>query len=381
MPYSILHLIRNQGALITVQSNDSIIHALDLMIEHDYSQLVVLDDEQQVLGMVTYESIMRAMRSFNVKLENLNVRDTLVKVPYHYEEDDLFDLLDELKDTNAVVIIDLIGDPRGIVTSYDTAEFLRDRTEDSMRISDIEYTIKEFIKLAYSDKNGELDEAKLDQAIARLYDVRNEQDNNKKQKKFNDLTLNEYISLIVAKITWDFFDPILTIQREGLVELLTKIRNTRNNLAHFRGEISPRERDELRYCADWLTRRYQEYEKQKEKVLIQEMFNREQDVKQPDAPKETPSNIVPVEKKNPSKSRYSALADWLSKQTEDQIALTFEQIEGIIRSPLPDSALVFKAWWANDTVGHTHSILWLEAGWRTTYINLDEKQVIFSRVK
>jgi hypothetical protein len=61
--------------------------------------------------------------------------------------------------------------------------------------------------------------------------------------------------------------------------------------------------------------------------------------------------------------------------------LTFEQIERLIRSPLPDSALQLRAWWANDRVGHTHSILWLEAGWKVVYVDLGEGQVIFARIK
>ena len=87
------------------------------------------------------------------------------------------------------------------------------------------------------------------------------------------------------------------------------------------------------------------------------------------------------EGKTVSRSRYYALANWLARQSAEQVLLTFEQIEEIIRSPLPDSALQLRAWWANDRVGHTHSILWLEAGWKVVYVDLGEGQVIFARVK
>jgi hypothetical protein len=87
------------------------------------------------------------------------------------------------------------------------------------------------------------------------------------------------------------------------------------------------------------------------------------------------------ERKATSRSRYAALAIWLAAQDAEQVLLTFEQIERLIRSPLPESALQLRAWWSNDRVGHTHSILWLEAGWKVVYVDLGEGQVIFARIK
>ena len=81
------------------------------------------------------------------------------------------------------------------------------------------------------------------------------------------------------------------------------------------------------------------------------------------------------------KGRYAVLADWLSHQQEAEITLSFEQVEGIIGSPLPLSARTFRAWWANNTVGHSHSILWLEAGWRVESVDLSEEWVRFARYK
>jgi len=77
------------------------------------------------------------------------------------------------------------------------------------------------------------------------------------------------------------------------------------------------------------------------------------------------------------------LADWLQSQPGhvDPIQLSFNQIEEIIGTDLPLSASNHRAWWANDAVGHSQSQLWLDAGWRTTYINLTEGRVTFSRIR
>ena len=86
------------------------------------------------------------------------------------------------------------------------------------------------------------------------------------------------------------------------------------------------------------------------------------------------------ERKTTSRSRYATLAIWLAAQDAEQVLVTFERIERLIRSPLPASALQLRAWWSNDRVGHTHSILWLEAGWKVVYVDLGEGQVVFARI-
>jgi hypothetical protein len=338
--------------------------------------------------MVTYESIMRAMRSFNAKLDTLFVRDAVVNAPYHYLGDDLFDLLDELKDTNAVVIIEPEGSPIGIVTSYDSAKFLRNRTEDLMHIEDIEFIIKELIKKAYTNSKSNIENLKLEAAVVNPNDQRSEQYGSKKPKAFEDLTLADYINLLMARETWGFVEPILDIQKDSLYELLDKVRLIRNDLAHFRGEISPISRDELRCCANWLRSRYKDYEKKLEHNFIDSLLRQTKETKIAYSVREgsvvykskAKGNKQSKEGKFVTRSRYAALANWLLQQKEEQVSFTFEQIEEIIRSPLPDSALQLRAWWANDRVGHYHSILWLEAGWKVTYVDLSEKQVIFTRL-
>ena len=80
----------------------------------------------------------------------------------------LFDLLDELKAAHAVVIIVPGGCDVGLVTSYDAAEFLRSRTEDLMRVEDIESMIKDFIRYAYAQDNDEADESRLASTVTRV---------------------------------------------------------------------------------------------------------------------------------------------------------------------------------------------------------------------
>ena len=371
MPYSVEQLIENQ-ALATIDEDEFVTAGIELMIEHDFSQLPVVNKEQKLIGLMTYQSIMQAARSFNVKLDELHVRDAWVKVRPFDIDSSLFDLLDEIQDKNAVVIVDPNEQPIGIVTSYDTAEFLRSQTEDLMRVENIESAIKSLIPNAYSDSKNKVDEKKLDEAIEKLNSAKGERMASQQHKGFDELTLSDYIQLLTMKSTWVFFEPILKIKREALIELLNKIRTVRNDLAHFRPNIDARQRAELRYCAEWISRRFEEFQKSKEGSLpapLLAIHELEQEYQ------------VRAERPGGRRSVYAALADWLAQQTDREKTLSFEEIEAITKRPLPPSALELRAWWANDTVGHTHSILWLDAGWRVDVVNLSEKWVRFIRAQ
>ena len=257
MPFLVKHLIEGKPDPVTAAQDWGVARALAIMIEHDFSQLPVVDAELHPFGMVTYESILRGMRNFKVTINELCVRDVLVPAPAFNLEDDLFDMLAQLKLTNAVLIVDPGYELYGIVTSYDLTEYFQNRAENLMRVDDIELIIKEIILTAYLKPDGTTDEVRLAAAVSRV----DHQDNSKKAPKtFNELSLGQYIFMIIARQTWPKFEPIFQISRDAVRTVLEGVRETRNDLAHFRNELTPEQVDQLRFCADWLGRRQSEYE-------------------------------------------------------------------------------------------------------------------------
>ncbi|HLO28289.1 MAG TPA: DUF4268 domain-containing protein [Anaerolineales bacterium] len=402
MPYQVQQIIEGKGIPVCVTRDDSVSNALTLMIEHDFSQLPVTKKEDIFdvpEGMITYEGILRGVRNFNAQIDDLKVRDVMVTAPIHRIEDDMFDILDRLKDTNAVLIIqeiDIFPALVGIVTSYDATEYFRKRTEDLMRVEDIELMIKEFIKIAYTNDKDELDETKLNEASAKIATYANKENSStEKIKTFGDLTLTEYISVLLLKETWQTYEKIFKVKRDFLRELLFRVRDIRNALAHFRGDITTDQRDRLKFCTEWLARRQEEYQAWKQEQERNKLIERAKQsmaieqphiLAEPDEMKSLSSvgsTDFSVIESDTSGGRYAALADWLQSQPGkvDQVQLSFNQIEEIINTDLPASARNHRAWWANDSVGHTHSQLWLEAGWRTTYVNLSEGKITFSRIR
>lgn len=60
---------------------------------------------------------------------------------------------------------------------------------------------------------------------------------------------------------------------------------------------------------------------------------------------------------------------------------SFDEIENILDSKLPDSAYKYPAWWSNEqgNKNHVQCHAWLEAGWKTEDLNLVAEEIIFKK--
>lgn len=421
MPYIVQEIIKENPDLVTVRGDESVQAALALMIEHEFSQLPIVDENDKPDGMITSESILHAINRFGVDLENLIVDHARIKAKTVRDDSDLFELLDRLRDTYAVLIVDGDGCLTGIVTNYDSAEYFRRRAEDIMHVEDIESLIKEYIQASYKNGDEEVDEARLSAAIQKITRSDKEQQETflralrhylrlqtgkgakpdpdtldevlnrhyKKEqppRKFDQLTLNEYIALLLQDYSWRRYRPIFNLDRNTVRNLLERVRDTRNTLAHFRGEINQIQREQLRWTSKWLARHMDAIDNAfSDTVETPELALRETaPVQYYSVPIKDPAEIVPAEDEaEPGESRYASLAIWLQNQPprKNLVKPSFSDIEKIIGGLLPPSAYEHRAWWANDSVGHVQSQQWLDVGWRVSSINMTSQVVRFSRMR
>ena len=80
-------------------------------------------------------------------------------------------------------------------------------------------------------------------------------------------------------------------------------------------------------------------------------------------------------------SKYELLANYLGKEDRDMIRMTFDEVEQVIQGELPPSAWKHQAWWSNSE-SHSHARHgWLYAGYKTSKVNLDAKELIFFRTE
>ena len=79
-------------------------------------------------------------------------------------------------------------------------------------------------------------------------------------------------------------------------------------------------------------------------------------------------------------SKYEALGEFLRQQSNDQIAMSFADVERIIGEKLPRSASAHREWWAND-VTHVNARVWLDAGFESEKVDMSGRRLVFARTR
>lgn len=396
------------------------------MIEHDFSQLPIIEDGKPYgnpASFVTSTSIARASRHFGAPLKDLRVRDATVPARTVSVDEDLFSKMDDLLDAYAVLVLNPDGTIAGIVTNYDTTHYFRRRAEDMLLVEDIETALKDHVRVAFggdeSDPEGPLQTAidALSSFVDKIQDdcrkafrrfcaaksiqiadadiqevVDNPFSSTKRDRKFDDLTLNEYLQLARKEAAWKVLGPHFGISDKAFLEMLEGVNRTRNKLMHFRPDIAPVERDNLRFCAQWF-KNYPPLASEEAPGAADDQLRTvlppadqqgtsvegEEDIAggTPDGGDHDSIDVEPVE------SKYAPLASFLSRlpKSQERITLTFNQIETIIGNQLPGAAREHRSWWANDSTTHVQSGQWLKVNWRAVSINMTGETVVFARAR
>jgi len=405
MPVTALDLITDRSFPVTTSMDASILDALIIMQRHDYSQLPIVNADKKQQGIVTAESILRTQKNLGAPLDKLKVQHAAKSAAKSAPDDNIFDVFELFYKHPAVLVVDSDDVLMGIITPWDAAAHLQRRAEDLMLIEDIESAVKEHILASFTDRhNGLLSQDLLDAAISNMVDHSEQtakdilgslkkylakaevshnpkpeivQDafeklinQNRQHKAFDDLTLNQYIELLLQGERWNAYGQTFSLDAEFLRKLLIEVRDIRNQLAHSRDEINEDQRGVLRYCRDLFERHPVPEFTQVTKPIDEQTLN------------DPLLDVEPTEDElAPGESRYARLSLHLQQlpMKQQKAELTFEEVEKILEGDLPASAWQHRSWWANDSVSHVQSQQWLDAGWRVVRVNLTERRVTFAR--
>lgn len=77
MPFTVQQLIESYQEPVTVSPGDPAQKALALMVEHDFSQLPVVDENNKPFGIVSGDSIICALNNFGIPLGGFMYRTRL----------------------------------------------------------------------------------------------------------------------------------------------------------------------------------------------------------------------------------------------------------------------------------------------------------------
>lgn len=425
--------IADRAPPVTATLEQPLVTIVRRMLDNDFSQIPVVDRQNHPIGIITSDSIRKALFNFPLTLHELPIRYAMLRDPQIIgHQVDLIDLFDNMH-AGYLLIVDERQELVGIVTNYDTNEYFRQRAQDIYLVENIESILKDYVLLAFDaidDGENRLDEAiqsmtnssvalrqKFENALRHYLSLSADSgtprrvishhvatvfdqhlDVERPPTQFDDLTLSNYIDLFLYREHWNQLQSVFDLEKSAVTHLLKSVLNTRNDLAHFR-DITRAQSAQLRDCYNFLV----EHEEAIQRAFAvqdtsedtsnatheteeeftppisstQENANRESEVIQ-----ESPPSSVEDEPE-PGESKYAPLAIWLENQPIDKALLkpSFEKIERIIGDKLPSSAYTRREWWANDSVGHVQSRQWLDVGWRVASVNMTERVVRFARIK
>jgi Domain of unknown function (DUF4268) len=400
MALTLEYLLPSDQQLRTVQFHESVNQAINIMCQHRYGQLPVVDPQGDFQGQaITFESILLAVQSFRTAPETLLVRDAAQRVHGYPADADLLETLDDIHRDNFAIIVDE-SKLRGVMTTADAAAFFREYAEDLMLIEGIESRIRDAIQALYAGDANELEfaivavtdrtaeirkrfpaavKAYVAAAVGPTCEIDSTALSEAEKKLGLPTTVAKFASLGLSDLVQVLLRhrqaPKLQQSQDSseLRKLLHQVRDARNKLAHFRGELTPEERRTIKVAAKWL-----------EDNLPAPL---------PEPPSVQPAHSVTLPLSIPGKEfeeeadgasgSYAPLADLLrpmavSDQASSSFPMTFREIEAILKKDLPRSAHEYRAWWSNDPM-KPQAAAWLNEGWRTTAVNMTESRLTFVR--
>ena len=351
-----LELLLQKSEPTYICKDKTIREALQLMIANDFSQLPVVDAQNNLTGIISEQTIVRKYHlvNGNVSLLDLTVDHCQTPAVTLPSNEDLFKALDLLKDVYALIVVD-DGKPKGILTDYDTTHFFRDIAGGLILVEDIEVTLRKYIEAAFPDDNPM-------QAALFVAFGKNHQDQTKPAYEYHKLSFSQHIKLITTERNWPKFEGVFE-PKKLFTTIMEKVGCIRNQLAHFRQRLDPVQQDTLEQARIWLASRPK--------------------LNSPSAPHVHPTALEQVKVKA-SKGTYETFQEWLKTQAGiegkmSNIKVTFNDIETLMSEPLPSAAREHESWWSNDYVNNPQSLVWLEAGWRVSDVNLAADEVTFRR--
>ena len=170
MLYPIEELIKGQGKLVFVKKDMKVGDAIALMMEHDYSQLPIVNDEGELTGIITEQSIINSY--FNIgddcALLDMTVDHCRSKHIPISPKDDIFDALDILKKVSAVVVVEN-NKPVGIVTDYDTTVFFHNYSDGMFQVQGVETSLRHYVSGVFNTNDSMEDALKNVHIVDQIY--------------------------------------------------------------------------------------------------------------------------------------------------------------------------------------------------------------------
>ena len=248
--HRINRIIPQDQVLLAVPPSCRAREAVALMQQHGYSQVPVVDNAE-VLGVFSFRSFARHAAAATLEEwtkqkcapGDLRVDDCLEEFEFARVTGEWLSVFDAMDRDNGV----LIGTPErlvAVVTPMDFLRYLYRVAGPFVMVSEIELALRELIRIAMSE---ELIVAAAKRCLSTVYRGEDEV-----PTSLEDMTFDNYQSLISHGDNWEYFDLLLGGTRTRASGKLKEIGAIRNALFHFKREITLQDHETLADHRNWL---------------------------------------------------------------------------------------------------------------------------------
>jgi predicted transcriptional regulator len=226
------------NAVSFVRFDDPIETATTCMMLHGYSQMPIMQDDRQVRGMISWESI---ALQYSLGVTPTKVGDCRADAQVIDERGSFFEAIPTIEKHGYVLVRAKDRRITGIITTSDLSAEFRLRSGPFIRIRDIELHLRQIVLSAMTDYD---------------FDVLQETSRARGQKDRALLTFGEYASVLHKVTVWERAN--LKIDRTEFFKRIEEVRRLRNEVMHFgRDYLTPDELAGLEKMAEFLRNLFQ----------------------------------------------------------------------------------------------------------------------------
>ena len=234
--------------VLTVPPGTKATDTLKLMLDNRYSQIPVVDGDQ-VVGVFSLWSLAAHLHnSPRIAIEKLEVGDLVEPLPTVTVEDSLHSVFHLLSKEEAL----LVDSPQGlqaITTAWDFLAYFYRIAHPYILLREIELSLRELIRRCAPD------EQLADAARVALQKKYKNLGKGTVPTNLHEMTFDDYRAIVDNKTNWPLFEGVLGRNRELVGSRLSKLRDIRNDVFHFRAEqLDGADHTALASSREWLLR-------------------------------------------------------------------------------------------------------------------------------
>lgn len=255
---------------------------LERMVDHNFSQIPVENDEKRIIGVFTWKSFAKRVcdlrsASKTIKPIELPVREFLEPARFIHPEvyidtetdwSDIDHVLvgDELKILGVLCVSDALGRlndyAEAFVLIYEIEHEIRDLISDLYTAGELAAQLQAITASAAGPAESVCEELKqvqqeigsksAVQSIGKALKLLSRPPGTRPVANLEDLSFSQYKTLICSEENWPRFAPVFDTIREIFDADFDRINDLRNVVFHFRRAITPKDTDRLRRFRDKL---------------------------------------------------------------------------------------------------------------------------------